>query len=61
MLLLALVIPPLQLLVGAPVGWVVSEQLGRRLGGHTGDSYGAVLVWTEAITLLLLAGLAAAS
>ena len=60
-LLLALLIPPQQLLVGAPVGWVVSEHLGRRLGGHTGDSYGAVLVWTEAITLLLLAGLAAAS
>jgi len=34
---------------------VVAEGLGRRLGGHTGDSYGAVLVLTEAFTLVLLA------
>jgi cobalamin synthase len=35
--------------------------LGRRLGGHTGDSYGAVLVLTEMITLLGLALLLPAS
>ena len=46
---------------GAPVAVGVAERLGRRLGGHTGDSYGAVVVVTEAITLLLLAGLAAAN
>ena len=48
---------PLALLLGAPVAVLVAECLGRRLGGHTGDSYGAALVLTEAITLLLLAGL----
>lgn len=50
-------VQPLHLLLGAPVAVLVSECLGRRLGGHTGDSYGAALVLSEAITLLLLAGL----
>jgi len=50
-------VQPLALLVGAPVAVLVAECLGRRLGGHTGDSYGASLVLSEAITLLLLAGL----
>jgi adenosylcobinamide-GDP ribazoletransferase len=54
-------VAPLPLLIGAPVAVGVAERLGRRLGGHTGDSYGAVVVQTEAITLLLLAGLAAAN
>ena len=25
----------------------------RRLGGHTGDTYGAVVEWTEALILVL--------
>ena len=54
-------IPPLDLLIGAPVALLVAERLGRKLGGHTGDSYGAALVMTEAVTLLLLAGLAGSS
>jgi adenosylcobinamide-GDP ribazoletransferase len=54
-------VTPLPLLIGAPVAVGVAERLGRRLGGHTGDSYGAVEVVTEVITLLLLAGLAAAN
>ena len=54
-------IPPLDLLIGAPVALLMAERLGRKLGGHTGDSYGAALVITEAITLLLLAGLAGSS
>jgi adenosylcobinamide-GDP ribazoletransferase len=47
-------VDPLPLLIGAPVAspGVAQSVLGRRLGGHTGDSYGAVLVLTEAITLL---------
>ena len=28
--------------------------LGRRLGGHSGDSYGACVEWTEALALLLM-------
>ena len=27
--------------------------LGRRLGGHTGDSYGACVEWGETLVLLL--------
>ena len=54
-------VPPLDLLIGAPVALLVAERLGRKLGGYTGDSYGAALVMTEAITLLLLAGLAGSS
>ncbi|MFL0792306.1 MAG: adenosylcobinamide-GDP ribazoletransferase [Prochlorococcus sp.] len=33
---------------------VVPQWLGIRLGGHSGDSYGASMVLTETITLLLL-------
>lgn len=54
-------VAPLPLLIGAPVAVLVPECLGRRLGGHTGDSYGSALVLSEAITLLLLAGLLGAS
>ena len=47
------------LMVGIVVGvlpaFFVPEVLGRRLGGHSGDSYGASLVLVETITLLLLA------
>ncbi|BEV35586.1 hypothetical protein CREGCYN_03980 [Synechococcus sp. M16CYN] len=61
LLVLALFIPLFPLLVGAPVSLVVADCLGRHLGGYTGDSYGAAVVITEVFTLLLLAGLAAAS
>ena len=30
---------------------LVPRLLGQRLGGHTGDSYGACVEWTEAFTL----------
>ena len=53
--LLAGLVAPLPLLLGGPVAILVAQSLGRRLGGHTGDSYGAVLVLTEMITLLSLA------
>ena len=43
------------LLVGLASGVVVAEVLGRRLGGHTGDSYGACVVWTATLMLALLA------
>ncbi len=38
-----------QLLLGA---W-----FNRKLGGHTGDTYGAVVEWTEALLLCVLTGL----
>ena len=52
-------VAPVPLLAGAPVAVLVAERLGRHLGGHTGDSYGASLVLTEAFTLLLMAVLQA--
>jgi adenosylcobinamide-GDP ribazoletransferase len=33
--------------------------LGRRLGSHSGDSYGACVEWTESLTLLLAGALLA--
>ena len=41
------------LALGAAV--LVAEWLGRRLGGHTGDTYGASLMVTETLVLLLMA------
>jgi adenosylcobinamide-GDP ribazoletransferase len=32
----------------------VPHWLGRRLGGHSGDSYGACVEWSEALGLLLM-------
>ena len=52
---LVLWLDPILVLVGAPVAVSSAEILGRRLGGHTGDSYGAVVVLTGTFTLLLLA------
>jgi adenosylcobinamide-GDP ribazoletransferase len=40
-------------LVGLLPALVVPGWLGRRLGGHSGDSYGACVEWTEALALLL--------
>ena len=52
---LAGLVAPLPLLLGGPVAILVAQNVGRLLGGHTGDSYGAVLVLTEMITLFGLA------
>ena len=41
------------LALGAAV--LVAEWLGRRLGGHTGDTYGASLMVTETLILLIAA------
>ena len=56
----------LLLLLPVPSGWwfaglvaalpaaLVPLWLGRRLGGHSGDSYGACVEWSEALALLLI-------
>ena len=44
-------------LAGAVPALLVPLWLGRRLGGHSGDSYGACVEWTEALALLLSAAL----
>lgn len=54
--LLAALVPaldPLPLL-GLVPALLVPLWLGRRLGGHTGDSYGACVEWTEALGLLVM-------
>lgn len=58
--LLAWLSDPLSALAGLPVALLCAERLGRRLGGHTGDSYGATLVLTEGLTLLVLSLMPAA-
>ena len=52
---------PLTAMAGLPVAVLWAERLGRRLGGHTGDSYGASLVLTEGFTLLVLSLMPAAT
>jgi adenosylcobinamide-GDP ribazoletransferase len=54
------------LVLAAPSGWLVVVLLavlpvlavplwlGRRLGGHSGDSYGACVEWSEALSLLVI-------
>ena len=39
-------------LLGTSAALLPAEWLGRRLGGHTGDSYGATLMLCETLTLL---------
>jgi adenosylcobinamide-GDP ribazoletransferase len=41
------------LLLGALPALLVPLWLGRRLGGHSGDSYGACVEWSESLALLL--------
>ncbi|MEY3298347.1 MAG: hypothetical protein RLZZ597_1607, partial [Cyanobacteriota bacterium] len=36
----------------------VGAWFGQRLGGHTGDTYGATVEWTEVLVLVLAAMLA---
>jgi adenosylcobinamide-GDP ribazoletransferase len=43
------------LLAGALPALLVPLWLGRRLGGHSGDSYGACVEWSEALGLLVTA------
>ena len=40
------------LLLGGAIAFLTVEWFGRKLGGYTGDSYGAVVEWTEALLLV---------
>lgn len=61
---LALVLDPPRAPEAGSFGWLpllglvpavlVPFWLGRRLGGHSGDSYGACVEWSEALALLLM-------
>ena len=35
--------------------WIVTSWLNRKLGGHTGDTYGATVEWVEVAILVILA------
>jgi adenosylcobinamide-GDP ribazoletransferase len=57
---LAADLPATAPLLSALPALLVPLWLGRRLGGHSGDSYGACVEWSESIALLLT-GLAVAA
>lgn len=42
--------------MGVASSWWVARWLNHRLGGHTGDTYGAVVEWVEVAVLVGLAG-----
>lgn len=42
---------------GSAIAFLTGAWLNRQLGGHTGDTYGAVVEWTEALLLCLLTAL----
>lgn len=44
----------LSLACGSAVAGGVAAWFAQQLGGHTGDTYGAVVEWTEALLLVLL-------
>jgi adenosylcobinamide-GDP ribazoletransferase len=39
---------------GSTIAWLTGYWFNSQLGGHTGDTYGAVVEWTEAIFLCLV-------
>ena len=43
------------MITGGGAAWLVSAWLAKQLGGHTGDTYGAVVEWVEVAVLLGLA------
>jgi adenosylcobinamide-GDP ribazoletransferase len=51
----AALLPALCLLGGVAPALAVPLWLGRRLGGHSGDSYGACVEWSAALALMLSA------
>jgi adenosylcobinamide-GDP ribazoletransferase len=42
--------------LGVSIGIISGYWFYRQLGGHTGDTYGAVVEWTETLFLCLLTG-----
>lgn len=45
------------ILTGSATAFLTSAWFNRKLGGHTGDTYGAVVEWTEALFLCILTAL----
>ncbi|MFN9886470.1 MAG: adenosylcobinamide-GDP ribazoletransferase [Pseudanabaena sp.] len=42
-------------LIGFILAWLIGAWFNRQLGGHTGDTYGAIVEWTEALSLVAIA------
>lgn len=40
--------------VGLPIAFLLPAWFNRKLGGHTGDTYGAVVEWTEVLFLVVM-------
>jgi adenosylcobinamide-GDP ribazoletransferase len=49
-----LIIPVVMMLVGCAIATLTGAWFNHKLGGHTGDTYGAVVEWTEALFLCVL-------
>ncbi len=49
-LLLALAVA----LTGSTIAFITGAWFNYKLGGHTGDTYGAVVEWTEALFLCVM-------
>lgn len=49
-----LVLAIVMLIAGSAIAILVGAWFNHKLGGHTGDTYGAVVEWTEAFMLCLL-------
>jgi adenosylcobinamide-GDP ribazoletransferase len=43
--------------IGAIASWSVGAWLHYKLGGHTGDTYGAIVEWSEALFFLIFAAI----
>jgi adenosylcobinamide-GDP ribazoletransferase len=41
--------------IGFSLSWLIGAWFHRQLGGHTGDTYGALVEWTEALSLVAIA------
>ncbi|WP_414577748.1 adenosylcobinamide-GDP ribazoletransferase [Anabaena sp. CCY 9402-a] len=49
-----LVIPVVMAIAGSAIATFTAAWFNHKLGGHTGDTYGAVVEWTEALFLCVL-------
>lgn len=45
------------LIIGNIISFIVPAWFNHKLGGHTGDTYGAVVEWTEALFLCCMSSL----
>jgi adenosylcobinamide-GDP ribazoletransferase len=41
--------------IGFSFAWLIGAWFNRQLGGQTGDTYGAIVEWTEALSLCAIA------